>query len=435
MSLSSFNSLTVRGASFLTICCQTFLLFAALGVFGAVPLCVCAQEDDMSDFAFDDAADFTGAEADEANAGLKLVAETEHGLLARLDGVRDVLVVDGTPAEMGRAHGILMKKSILVMKERLYAAGRAASIAEKTDFFAIIDEAIERTRPFTPERFYEEIDAMADAVGLEERDVRRLNNFPELFHCSGVAVRGKASKDGRVLHVRVLDYMRDIGLQQNSTIIVYLPADRNAWLSVSYSGFVGTVTAMNEKGLAIGEMGGAGEGKWDGLPMAFMMRRVMEECSTVEEAVALMKSTPLTCDYYYVLSDASGAMVAVEAIAESENPVLTLAPGEENPRLPGALEDVVYVSGGDRAQKLYERLRENYGRIDVETLQDIVRRPVAMKSNLHDAIFAPETLEVWHAEAGTTTPACDEPYSHIRLSEILDFYRDVKSSADSCDGE
>ncbi len=354
--------------------------------------------------------------------GLTFVAETKHGVRAKLDGVRDVLFLEGTPEEMGAAHGRLMKSEIESTRARVYIAGTASSLAKDESFIARTDEAILRTKPFVPERFYSEMDALADSLGYDRQDVYRLNNFMELFHCSGVAVRGSASKDGRVLHARVLDYARDIGLQDSSTIIVFMPKGHYAWISVSYSGFCGAVTAMNEKGLAIGEMGGGGEGKWDGLPMAFMMRRVAEECSTVDEALALMKSVPLTCDYYYVLSDARGNLAAVQAIAESETPVVVLRPGEDCARLPGALADVVYVSAGTRATALFERLRDNFGNIDVEKLQEIIRRPVAMNSNLHDAIFAPETLDLWHAEAGKKTPACDEPYLHINLSEAIEFY-------------
>ena len=38
-------------------------------------------------------------------------------------------------------------------------------------------------------------------------------------------------------------------------------------VNVSYAGFIGSVTGMNEKQVAIGEMGGGGQGKWDGTPM------------------------------------------------------------------------------------------------------------------------------------------------------------------------
>ena len=82
-------------------------------------------------------------------------------------------------------------------------------------------------------------------------------------------------------------------------------------MSLGYAGFIGTVTAMNEKGLAIGEMGGRGEGDWDGMPMSFLLRDVMERADTVEEALAILRAAPRTCEYYYVLSDRSGALRAV----------------------------------------------------------------------------------------------------------------------------
>ena len=76
------------------------------------------------------------------------------------------------------------------------------------------------------------------------------------------------------------------------------------------------------------------------------------------------------------------------------------------------------ISGDERAKLLSQRIQENYGRIDVPKLMEIIKRPVAMHSNLHDAIFAPETLEMWFADAGRDTPACDEPYAHVNLSRV-----------------
>ena len=52
---------------------------------------------------------------------------------------------------------------------------------------------------------------------------------------------------------------------------------------------------------------------------------------------------------------------------------------------------------------------------------EVVRRPVAMNSNLHDAVFGPETLDFWVAEAGRKTAACDEPYAHFNLRQLLMF--------------
>ena len=76
-----------------------------------------------------------------------------------------------------------------------------------------------------------------------------------------------------------------------------------------------------------------------------------------------------------------------------------------------------------RAEKLSERLQASSGKIDVPTLIEIIKRPVAMKSNLHNAIFAPQSLDMWFADAGPRTPACDEPYAHVNLTELIAFFK------------
>lgn len=395
------------------ICCVLAIFFSST---------TRAQSGD--DFAFDanDSEYDPVKVAESTETNLTFVAKVPNGTLAKLDGVCDVIFLEGTPQEMGRAHGALAKDKILALRELIYAAGAAASSVKGVDFFEKTDEATKRSLPYVPKRFYDEIDAMCESAGISQLDGRRLNNFPELFHCSGITARGKATKGERVLHVRVLDYARGVGLQNYSQITIYRPKGYNAWLSVSFAGFVGTVTAMNEKGLTVGEMGGGGEGNWDGLPMTYLMRRIVEECSTVDEAIQLMKSVPLTCEYYYCLSDASGAMAAIAADVTAEQPVVVLRPGEAHERLPGALDDICYVSAGARAEALFARLKENYGKLDVATLMEIIKRPVSMDSNLHDAIFAPETLDVWRAEATASNPACDEPYLHINLTDALNFF-------------
>jgi hypothetical protein len=254
---------------------------------------------------------------------------------------------------------------------------------------------------------------------VSQRDGRCGNLFPERFHCSGVAVRGKATAGGRVLHARVLDYMRDIDLQEAATVTVFMPEGYNKWMSLGYAGFVGTVTCMNEKGLAIGEMGGRGEGHWDGTPMTLLLRDIMERASTVGEAVEMFRKAPRTCTYYYVISDKSGAMRALECTHET---MTELNPGQQDARLPHVPEDTVLISADERAKLLSQRIQDNYGRIDVPKLIEIIKRPVAMQSNLHDAIFAPETLEMWFADAGKHTAACDEPYAHVNLGELIQFY-------------
>ncbi len=343
-----------------------------------------------------------------------------HGLLCRTQG-KTILMVAGTPRQMGAAQGALLREPAQELTERVvYLVGGGDTLNSGTWFFDRMSEIERRTTPHIPPRFIEECNALSAAVGVSPRDGLYANLFPERFHCSGIALRGKATAGGRVLHARVLDYMRDIDLQRNAVVQVFMPEGRFAWISHGYAGFIGTVTAMNEKGVAIGEMGGRGEGQWDGMPMSLLLRDVMERAATADEAVAIMRAAPRTCEYYYVVSDRSGAIRGLEC---RPNEMKVLQPGQQDPRLAHMPEDTVLVSGEDRSKVLSQRVMENYGRIDVPKLVEIIKRPVSMQSNLHDAIFAPATLEMWCSDAGRNTPACDEPYAHVNLRELIEFYQ------------
>ena len=357
--------------------------------------------------------EFTGVTADPAG----------HGLRCECRG-KTLLFVEGTPEQMGAAQGRLVGDLARQLTERvLYCVGGADSLHSGTWFLTRMEEIARRTGPHLPERFTRECDALSEAAGVPKRDGRYANLFPERFHCSGVALTGKATADGRVLHARVLDYMRDINLQRAATVTVFMPREHHAWVSLGYAGFIGTVTAMNEHALAVGEMGGRGLGDWDGMPMSFLLRDVMERAASVEEALTIIRTTPRTCEYYYVVSDKSGTIRGLYCTADKME---VLEPGRQHERLPHVPEDTVMISGFDRAEVLSRRIQQSYGRIDAARLVEIIKRPVAMNSNLHNAVFAPQSGEMWFADAGGDTVACDEPYAHFRLAELLRFYRDYK---------
>ena len=217
---------------------------------------------------FSAAVDFAGETFDkpsQAPAGreIRVVAKDPagHGIRCQAQG-KTILMVDGTPQQMGTAQGTLLRDPIDKLCEHvLYMVGAGDSLHTGTWSFDRFAEIERRARPHLPQRDFDECDALARAAGISTRDGRAANLFPERFHCSGVAVCGKATIDGKVLHARVLDYMRDIRLQDAAVVQVFMPQGRNAWVSQGYAGFIGTVTAMNAKGLAIGEMGGARRGR------------------------------------------------------------------------------------------------------------------------------------------------------------------------------
>lgn len=210
----------------------------------------------------------------------------------------------GTPDEIGEAHGKLLgEEAQRCIDSVVYAFGAVQTIQNGRWFRQDLEKAYERLAPHIPERHKSETRALAISMGVEPALMHVVNVFPELFHCSGFAVFGSATKDGKLYHGRVLDYMTAIGLQDAATTFIVSPTGYQSFANVGYGGFIGSVSGMNGAQISLGEMGGKGEGKWDGVPMATLMRRALEECTTLDQVKKLWADSPRTCEYYYVFAD------------------------------------------------------------------------------------------------------------------------------------
>ncbi|MEO8351003.1 MAG: C45 family peptidase [Chthoniobacteraceae bacterium] len=346
-----------------------------------------------------------------------LIATHGAGRLEMLDGTR-VLFLKGTPEEMGEQGGVLLDAQVDDVVERvLYGVGVGSSFEKGEWFFGTIESCTDRISPFIDPRYLREMDALAAASGHHPQEIRLANFFPELFHCSGFALLGSATEGGRIYHGRILDYLKGIGLEQNAVVTVNQPDQGHAWVNVGYAGFIGSVTAMNDQHISIGEMGGRGEGNWDGKPMAQLLREVMEKAGTLEEAIEIMRSSPRTCEYYYVIADGrAGKAVGIKATPELFEVVHA---GEAHPQLDTPVKDTVLLSAGDRYKELVKRVQKGFGKFDADSARDLMTRPVCMGSNIHSVLFAPDTLDFWVANADGENVASHTRYTKYNLGELL----------------
>jgi hypothetical protein len=373
-----------------------------------------------------------------------------------------ILRLEGKPYERGVQHGTLLKEKIQANVEGFIDVPGLDQSPRVKAFHAHLSTLLSSI----PSHYLEEMRGVAYGADVPFEKILMLNLFPEMFHCIGITVQNEATFDHSLYHVRVLDYGAIQGLQHSAILMVVKPEDKHAFVSVGYAGFIGSVTGMNEKKIAMGEIGGDGYGYWNGIPMAFLIREVLEKSGTLEEAKELLKSSPRTCEYYYVLSDgnqekavgvyatasqiqfiepgSSYALMAPHGLPKNygENGVddkffmSSFAPSQSEFQFrvhneAGNLialfnhqpEHCIVLRGfgyPERYTIVAERIRDLYGKIDAEHLQDIIKAPATNETNLHNAIFRPSTLDLWVSHAGIDgTPASELPYGSYHLPDLL----------------
>ncbi len=375
-----------------------------------------------------------------------------------------ILHLKGSPYERGYQHGVLLKDQIQRnISTYIDKAKTNSPVPGRVEEFS---KNIGTLMSFVPDHFKQEMKGLSDGSGIPIEKIVAINLFPEMFHCSGIAVSGDASKNGELYHVRVLDYSVGKNLQSTAVLQVVEPDNAIPFINVSYAGFIGTVTGMNQQKIAIGEIGGLGYGSWQGIPMSFLLREILEKATSIEEAKTILNNSPRTCEYYYVFSDGktnecvgvyatasqlryfemgqSYALMAPSQLPKNyapngdhdkfilngcalENTPYQILLFENDSRLALLFrqqpKDCLLLTGFPHPERypiLIDRVLAHYGSIDEQSLIDIVKRPVARESNLHNAIFKPSELKVWIAHAGSNDePACDQEYLEWDFSRMV----------------
>lgn len=354
-----------------------------------------------------------------------------------------ILHLQGTPFEMGLQHGSFLKPLIQENIQKYLKEPSENLLQHGSGLMEEFIPAIPRIISYIPQKYIEEMEGLAQGADASFHDILLLNLFPEMFHCCVITASHEASCDGTLYHGRILDYSAGKDLQSSAVLIVAKPMDGFAFMNVTYAGFIGSVTGMSEAKIVIGEIGGQGYGHWDGMPMSFLLRSILEEANTLEEAKEILKNTARTCEYYYVVSD--GKIQKAFSCYATNSQIEFISPGDNYSISPPSQEgldltvekgpttnpnakffkqpkDTLLLTGlssPERYPVLLERMESAFGNIDEQVLRDAIQRPVSKESNLHNAIFHPASLTFWVSHAGVNgEPACDQPYVKFTYDEL-----------------
>ena len=122
--------------------------------------------------------------------------------------------------------------------------------------------------------------------------------------CVNIVAFGPASVDGSLLHGRNLDFPSREALHCAATVFLCRPSKGHAYLSVSWAGFSGVLTAMNAAGVTVAGISFISrEVRAEGAPAPFIMRKIAQYASCVDDAVEIVAASQRMAGFNLVVTD------------------------------------------------------------------------------------------------------------------------------------
>lgn len=240
---------------------------------------------------------FRYPEATHGKGALKYIAEVP------------VLLVEGSPEEIGEQLGVLAlgpASPLTKLGDELLEANGWQQV------YAVILKTGNILLPQFPADHLKELDAAAKASGWPRDLLVFGNTVPDLrklTRCSALIVDAQRSVTGGPLFGRNLDWPPIGPLHEYTLVVVCRPTGKRSFASITYPGMLGCFSGLNDAGLALADLtvNSAKDGSVKlnpfGTPYALALRRVLEECATVQEAENLLRSLKRTVSQNVAICD------------------------------------------------------------------------------------------------------------------------------------
>jgi predicted choloylglycine hydrolase len=140
-------------------------------------------------------------------------------------------------------------------------------------------------------------------------------DLKKLFACSTLIVEPDRSATKGPLFGRNLDFPSFGYLQDYSLVTIYRPKGKHAFASIGFPGVIGCLSGMNDAGLSLAVLEVFAvknpKEKYDenGTPYGLCYRRILEECTTVDEAERLLNKMKRVTTTNLAICDKHGGAV------------------------------------------------------------------------------------------------------------------------------
>lgn len=222
-------------------------------------------------------------------------AKAGSGELRIIKGL-PVLIATGTPDEMGQQIGALSAPALQSLFAHQKQIATAFGLSEAK---VIWSTAGAMMLPKFPANQRQELTALAKASGTDPDLLIFANvmyDWSRLGGCAAQMIEPARSATGGMLFGRDFDFPTFGFLDQYSLVVVYRARGKHPFVSVTFPGLVGCVSGMNDAGLCLAELevhsskDRAPGFDPTGVPVEMCFRRMLEECTTLDDAEKLLRA-------------------------------------------------------------------------------------------------------------------------------------------------
>jgi isopenicillin-N N-acyltransferase-like protein len=327
-----------------------------------------------------------------------------------------IVELRGSGAEMGREHGARLSSTIHLLHDS-YLLVLVKNPTQR--FMAMSAAQIFETELSPTHR--EEVMGLAAGSGIDEQETMLGQCFLDITGmtaCSTIALPASASRDHIARFGRNLDFWSlDVADKYTTLFVLHPDGGRYAFAVVGWPGMVGVLSGMNEHGLALANMEVTRYPRVpQAMPYTLLYRTVLESCRDVEEAVALLKKTPIQTANNLMLMDAAGNRAVVELTPEAVHVrrgsvqaalISTNHQRDQDADAPGKCWRYDY---------LHETAKAEFGAVDEKAVEGMLAH-VGNQTTLQSMVFEPSNRVIYLA-AGTG--AANLPFHRLDLKPYFE---------------
>ncbi|MFT4664146.1 MAG: aromatic-L-amino-acid decarboxylase [Gammaproteobacteria bacterium] len=333
----------------------------------------------------------------------------------------------GTYYEMGVQYGSHFKHEILYAIE--HCVNRWGVEEHQWDKEALKNFSVQAFETIEI-RFKDEIKGIADGARISLEDLliwNFIDDYWEKNGCSAFAANGSFTSDGNMIIARNNDYEDDYS-NEISITVVREPLEGIPNLCHSWAGLVGTYEGINLNGLVVTTQFSENEDRsTNGKSVKCVNLKLLENCSTIEEAIKMVQNTPLNFGCNILIADGNKSVV-IECSGSGSTVVLesggkSVSTNHFTKHISNPPQNTESYLTEERREFLSQEITNYKSRLDVDKVKKILKSPPIARYGLPDfhtlrsAIYIPKKRESYVAHG--LLPAFEGNYILMNLEEIL----------------